>query len=120
MFPSGAASGGRNRERLWAARRVLMTSLGVATHRQNRQGRPGLETTGSGLPCHWAEFEMSAMSSQGPDQGADSSREEEGELLGGQSVTSRPQLENIPARCYRVFFIGKECEVIYKSILTSR
>ena len=60
-----------------------MTSLGVATHRQNRQGRPGLETTGSGLPCHWEEFETSTMSSQGPGQGADSSREEEGELLGG-------------------------------------
>ena len=83
MFISGATRGGRNTESWWAGRRVLTTSLrpgersdqirpdwlsshlGVAAHRQNKQGRPGLETTGSALTKDWAGLAVSARSSQG-------------------------------------------------------
>ena len=98
IFISGPGRGGRNIERCRADRRVLITSLtvrtvrtdqtwadsgddvdahlGVATHRQNRQGRPGLETTRSGLLTGRAGFETSATSSQGAERGADNGKED--------------------------------------------
>ena len=61
------------------------TSLGVAAHRQNRQGRPGLTRAGSGLQTGWAELETSGRSWQGEARGGNR----------GEDLTTRGHLGHI-------------------------